>query len=334
MKITEQHDLNSTIKETSNLVATGLTVKKTSNIEHIKRPMNAFMVWAQAARKELSLKHPTLHNAQLSKTLGRMWHQMSEQQKVPFSLEANRLKSEHKVKYPNYRYQPKRRTKLVATGATGGRSLDDEINRKIFSQIEVGVTERGDGENLPKAIARKRKLIKNSTDLKPNSVVAHFNHTFKPMTETTHFNQYLNTFLNHQPFFNGHQMAQRFQPSSCPNNQSAFMNNICPPPTNPNPNPPQPQYPMSTNNENNNYLSNFASISQLLNNNSISLQVQLSRMNENKKLQVTGGQQVAPYQHHVYNNTNTTVPINGITGIINGGAKNNNENYNFVHQNV
>lgn len=193
-------DMNNVRYIQASITATSLTAMNTSN--HIKRPMNAFMVWSQMARKDLSLKHPNLHNAELSKTLGRMWHQMSEQQKVPFSMEASRLKNEHKLKYPNYRYKPKRRAKLVAS--TNVTNIENDPSCEF----------------LAKNILRRR-LIKNSNDLKVQQSQTDFNNTLKTMTANNQFNQYLTNLLNTRQNFFPQQLAQM---NHFPGNQSNFLN--------------------------------------------------------------------------------------------------------------
>lgn len=77
--------------------------------------MNAFMVWSSVERKKLAEEEPRLHNTELSKRLGLMWKKMTENEKLPFRREADKLKAKLMEDYPDYKYKPRRRKIDVAS---------------------------------------------------------------------------------------------------------------------------------------------------------------------------------------------------------------------------
>ena len=96
------------------------------------RPMNAFMLWQREHRPMVLQRAPELQNHMVSIKLGELWKEMvlQDPEKKAHYQEKERVeKAAHANKYPNYKYQPKKRTKTAGRPATK-KTAKPKINRR------------------------------------------------------------------------------------------------------------------------------------------------------------------------------------------------------------
>ncbi|XP_042219979.1 sex-determining region Y protein-like [Homarus americanus] len=119
---------------------------------HIKRPMNAFMVWSQMERREIVKFAPDTHNAEISKQLGRRWKLLTEEQRRPYRDEAERLKQLHMREYPDYKYRPRKKSKDPLKGVSersGGKVSKVHQMNNICKEFANSIKPKDGTNNKP-----------------------------------------------------------------------------------------------------------------------------------------------------------------------------------------
>ncbi|XP_028395647.1 transcription factor SOX-9-like [Dendronephthya gigantea] len=121
--------------------------RKHKDKSHIRRPMNAFMIYAQAARRKVAREYPNLSYAQLSKTLGKLWRLLDAREKRPFIEEAERLRQQHKVDYPEYKFQPKRKSRKGSTDENENVVSERDLLTLLKSNVNTGLSNTNNSDH-------------------------------------------------------------------------------------------------------------------------------------------------------------------------------------------
>ncbi|XP_041369137.1 uncharacterized protein LOC121383285 [Gigantopelta aegis] len=164
-------------------------VNKSGNI---KRPMNAFMVWARSYRGHLTMLYPNESNKLVSQRLGDIWKKMSLEDKQPYYREADRIKRQHRKDYPDWKYKPntpKSRTEKMGThdvlwarfiGASEG--LDDPLSTKKLKHhppknpTPPPLTHLNKLAEPPGSLQSKQIIYPSNTKRRNFSMFKHFGH--------------------------------------------------------------------------------------------------------------------------------------------------------------
>ncbi|CAH8472423.1 unnamed protein product [Schistosoma margrebowiei] len=131
--------------------------KTNQDKKHVRRPMNAFIIFSMRHRSEVHRLYPNKDNRVASQILGDWWYHLDASEKAPYQQLARELKAAHFQLFPNWKWSSKQRL----------RSESGNIKKRFLSDCNSHPkthTSLTDSSNLlvNKSLSDENKLITHS----------------------------------------------------------------------------------------------------------------------------------------------------------------------------
>ncbi|XP_030003603.1 protein capicua homolog [Sphaeramia orbicularis] len=125
--------------------------------DHIRRPMNAFMIFSKRHRALVHQRHPNQDNRTVSKILGEWWYALGPNEKQQYHDLAFQVKEAHFRAHPDWKWCNKDRRKSLSEGRgtpkePRERSMSESIDPLSESQ---GLEGKGGGSGWPGGSERR-----------------------------------------------------------------------------------------------------------------------------------------------------------------------------------
>ncbi|KAM3596567.1 uncharacterized protein V6R79_016898 [Siganus canaliculatus] len=129
--------------------------------DHIRRPMNAFMIFSKRHRALVHQRHPNQDNRTVSKILGEWWYALGPNEKQQYHDLAFQVKEAHFRAHPDWKWCNKDRRKSLSEGRgtpkeQRERSMSESIDPHPESQVLEG---KGAGPGWPAGSERRGGLL-------------------------------------------------------------------------------------------------------------------------------------------------------------------------------
>ncbi|CAH8451358.1 unnamed protein product [Schistosoma bovis] len=131
--------------------------KTNQDKKHVRRPMNAFIIFSMRHRSEVHRLYPNKDNRVASQILGDWWYHLDASEKAPYQQLARELKAAHFQLFPNWKWSSKQRLRSESGNIKKRFLTDCNSHPKTHTSLT-------DSSNLlvNKSLSDENKLIRHS----------------------------------------------------------------------------------------------------------------------------------------------------------------------------